>query len=71
VNARTKARYQSAAFRALRTFTQAFIASLTLAGIGLYSLAAYKSAALAGLAAVFALVQRWLDATDVPTIPPG
>lgn len=69
--ARAKARIQSALWRALRTFSQAFIASLTLAGAGLYSMAAYKSATLAGVAAVLALVQRWLDATEVPTLPPG
>jgi hypothetical protein len=30
-----------------------------------------KAGAVAGLAAVLALVQRWLDTTEVPTIPAG
>lgn len=71
MKAKTKARVQSALYRALRTFLQAFLASLTVSAVGLYSAAAWQSAVGAGVAAVLALVQRWLDTTNVPTLPPG
>lgn len=76
--ARFRARVKSALYRAARTFTQAFIATV---GVALALPAdtvkadtlekATVAGAIAGGAAVLALVQRWLDTTSVPTIPPG
>lgn len=62
---------QSAILRALRTFTQAFLAQVSIAPLLNLDVPTLKAAAVAGLAAVLALVQRWLDTTEVPTIPPG
>lgn len=62
---------RSALYRALRTFLQAFLGTYaTLPQLDVH-VAALKLAAAAGVAAVVALVMRWLDDTGVPTIPPG
>lgn len=62
---------QSAILRALRTFTQAFLAVVTAAPLLDVDVPTVKAGAMAGVAAVLALVQRWLDTTEVPTIPAG
>lgn len=62
---------QSAILRALRTFTQSFLAVVTAGPLLDLDVPTLKAAAVAGVAAVLALVQRWLDTTEVPTIPPG
>lgn len=62
---------QSAILRALRTFLQSFLAVVTAAPLLDLSIPTVKAGAVAGMAAVLALVQRWLDTTEVPTIPPG
>ncbi len=62
---------RSAALRAARTFLQAFLAVVTAAPLLDVDVPTVKAGAMAGLAAVLALAQRWLDTTDVPTIPPG
>jgi hypothetical protein len=77
--ARLRARITSALLRATRTFIQAFLATFTLSVVapgGVIDVSTVEkvgaSAVVAGLAAVFALVQRWLDTVDaIPTIPPG
>jgi hypothetical protein len=62
---------QSAVLRATRTFLQAFLAVVTGAPLLDLNVPTVKAGAMAGLAAVLALVQRWLDTTDVPSIPAG
>ena len=62
---------QSAILRALRTFLQAFLAVVTAGPLLDLDVPTLKAAAVAGVAAVLALVQRWLDTTEVPTIPAG
>lgn len=62
---------RSGAYRALRTFLQAAIAQVTLAPLINVDLPTLKVAAFAGGAAVLALVQRWLDDTPLPNLPPG
>lgn len=64
-------RLHSALLRAARTFAQAFLATLTAAPVLNLEVPTLKAAALAGAAAVLAMVQRWLDDTRVPTIPAG
>lgn len=62
---------QSAVLRALRTFIQSFLAVVTAGPLLDLDVPTLKAAAVAGVAAVLALVQRWLDTTEVPTIPAG
>lgn len=62
---------RSAAARAARTFLQAFLAVVTAGPLLDLGVSTLKAAAVAGVAAVLALVQRWLDDTSVPTLPPG
>lgn len=62
---------QSAILRATRTFLQAFLAVVTAAPLLDVDVPTVKAGAMAGVAAVLALVQRWLDTTEVPTIPAG
>lgn len=62
---------RSALLRATRTFLQSFLAIVTAGPLLELDVPTVKAAAAAGLAAVLALVQRWLDSTDLPTIPPG
>lgn len=62
---------KSAVLRAARTFAQAFLAMVTAGPLLELDVSTLKAAAVAGLAAVLALVQRWLDTTHVPTIPAG
>ena len=62
---------QSAVVRAMRTFTQAFLAVVTAGPLLDLDVPTLKAGAVAGVAAVLALVQRWLDTTEVPTIPAG
>jgi hypothetical protein len=62
---------QSALMRAARTFTQSFLAVLTAGPVLNLNIPTVKAGGAAGLAAVLALVQRWLDDTPVPTIPIG
>jgi hypothetical protein len=74
--ARWRARIKSALYRAARTFTQAFVSTFSIALVTPAVKAdtlekAAIAGAVAGGAAVLALVQRWLDMTSVPTIPPG
>lgn len=71
MKAKTKARVQSALWRAARTFLQTAIAVLIASGTGFVDVSTLKAAALAGGAAVLALIQRALDTTDLPTLPPG
>jgi hypothetical protein len=75
---RTRERVKSALYRAARTFTQGFLSTFTLSQIvtpGGAHLDTLEKVAVAGAigggAAVLALVQRWLDATNLPTLPPG
>ena len=67
----TKSLIRSALLRAARTFLQSFLAIVTATPLLDMDVPTVKAAAAAGLAAVLALVQRWLDSTPVPTIPPG
>lgn len=62
---------QSAILRAMRTATQAFLAVVTAGPLLELDVPAVKAGVVAALAAVLALVQRWLDTTEVPTIPAG
>lgn len=62
---------QSALLRALRTFLQSFLAVVTAGPLLDLNVPTVKAAGAAGLAAVLALVMRWLDMTPVPTIPAG
>ncbi len=66
-----RATLHSAGLRAARTFTQAFIAVLTASPVLHLNVSVVKTAATAGFAAVLTLAQRWLDDTNVPTIPAG
>lgn len=69
MKAKTKKRVRSAAYRALRTFLQSFLAIVTAGPLLDVDVSTLKVAALSGVAAVLALLQRWLDSTGVPTIP--
>lgn len=62
---------RSALMRAARTFTQSSLAVLTAGPVLNLNIPTLKAGGAAGLAAVLALVQRWLDDTPVPTIPTG
>lgn len=62
---------RSGLLKASRTFLQTFFAVITGAPLLNLNVSAVKAAAVAGLGAVFALVQRALDETPLPTIPPG
>jgi hypothetical protein len=62
---------RSGLLRAARTFTQSFLAVITAAPLLSLDVPTVKAGAVAGIAAVLALAQRWLDDTAVPTIPPG
>jgi len=63
---------RSAGLRALRTFLQAFLAVVTAGPVlHLGSIPTYKAGLTAGVAAVLALAQRFLDPTPVPSIPKG
>ncbi len=64
-------RWRSGAWRALRTFLQAFLASVLAGPLQLANIGTLRAAGLAGVAAVLALVMRWLDGTDFPTPPAG
>lgn len=68
---KTKTLLRSAALRALRTALQSFLAVVTAAPVLDLSVPTLKAAGVAALAAVIAVVQRLLDDTAVPTIPPG
>ena len=67
----TSDRWRSAAWRAVRTFLQAFLATVIAGPLQLVNVGTLRAAALAGLAAVLALLMRWLDGTEFPTPPPG
>ena len=71
VKAHLPALLVSGLLRAARTFLQAFLAVLTAAPVLDVSVPTLKAAAMAGVASVLALAQRFLDDTSVPTIPPG
>jgi hypothetical protein len=62
---------RSGLLRAARTFLQSFLAVVTSAPLLDLNVPTIKAAGAAGVAAVLALVMRWLDTTDVPTIPAG
>lgn len=62
---------RSGLLRALRTFLQSFLAVVTAGPLLDLDVPTFKAAGAAGLAAVLALVMRWLDTTPVPTIPAG
>lgn len=62
---------RSAFLRAARTFLQSFLAVVTAGPLLDLDVPTVKAGAVAGLAAVLALAQRWLDTTEVPTIPAG
>lgn len=62
---------RSGLLRAARTFLQSFLAVVSSAPLLDLNVPTLKAAAAAGVAAVLALVMRWLDTTDVPTIPAG
>lgn len=62
---------RSGLLRAARTFLQSFLAVVSAAPLMDLDVPTFKAAGAAGIAAVLALVMRWLDATDVPTIPAG
>lgn len=68
---KTKAVIRSGLFKAARTFLQTFLAILTGSQVLSLDVSTVKAAAVGGLGAVFALVQRALDETSLPTIPPG
>lgn len=71
MKAKTKARYVSAMWRAIRTFGAAFVGYLALNVVGLWDVSTWKGALGAGAAALFTLILRWLDFTPVPTPPSG
>ena len=62
---------RSGGLKAVRTYLQAFLG--TFYGLPLFdvNVATWKAAAAAGIAALIALVMRWLDETPIPTIPAG
>lgn len=62
---------RSGFLRAGRTALQAFLGVFYGLPLVDVNVATWKAAFAAALAAVLALVMRWLDETPVPTIPPG
>lgn len=62
---------RSAVYRAARTFLQTFLAVITGAPLMDLNVSSLKAAGVAGLGAVFALIQRMLDETPISPIPPG
>lgn len=67
----TKARAQSAWWRAFRTFLVTFIGFLLLHFTDIWTVAVWKAAATAGFFAFLTVVLRLLDYTSVPTPPSG
>lgn len=67
----THDRWVSGAWRALRTFLQAFLATILAGPLRLIDASALRSAAIAGIAALLALIMRWLDDTEFRSLPPG
>lgn len=62
---------RSGLLRAARTFLQSFLAVVTASPLLDLDVSIIKAGAVAGLASLLALLQRWLDDTALPTIPPG
>lgn len=62
---------KSATYRAARTFLQTFLAVITGAPLLDLNVSSVKAAAVAGIGAVLAMVQRALDETPISPIPPG
>lgn len=58
-------------WRALRTFTQTFLAVLIGSPLLSINVSTLKTAAVGGIGAVLSLIQRALDDTSVPTLPVG
>ena len=62
---------RNALIRAARTFLQAFLAVITGAPLLDLNVSTLKAAGVAGIGAVFSLIQRALDDTPLGVIPPG